>query len=173
VTTNGLRHARSRVASSVLFNDIDPFRIDSELNMWEYAGSLRYNVLAEGVQPFLRAGYGLSWYRLEKYSTNGDLLGVPESEWVRQPGFIRNLLPNTWHFGLGLEVIPIRRFASLPAGIDVGFTVEWQYYTNKLGLDDVGVDIRDLILLGVAADDLPHERWIGRNAFTASVALSF
>lgn len=36
----------------------------ANLQMWEYTGSLRYNLATEGFQPFIKAGYGLSWYRL-------------------------------------------------------------------------------------------------------------
>jgi hypothetical protein len=173
VTTNGLRHARSDVGATFSFSDIDPFVVNSELNMWEYTGSLRYSVFTDGVQPFVRAGYGLSWYRLEEYSLNGQPIDPPESRWVRKPGFFHNLLPNTWHYGVGIEVIPVRKFAALPAGIDVGLTIEWQQFHNKLGLDQVGVDIADLIAIGVPADQLPRERWVSRHAISASLAISF
>ena len=173
VTSNGLRHARSEVGFQFDFSDIAPFRVRSELNMWEYSGSLRYNLATNGVQPFVRGGYGLSWYRLENYTINDEPIAVPESDWVRKPGFIHNLLPNTWHYGLGIEWIPVREFAGLPDGIDVGLTLEVQRFNNKLGIDKLGVDVRDLILIGLPAESLPRERWVARNAVSLSLAVSF
>jgi hypothetical protein len=173
VTTNGLRHARSQIGAEFTFSDIDPFRVDTELNMWEYSGSLRYSFTSSGVQPFFRGGYGLSWYRLEKYSLNGEPIENPESSWIRKPGFFENLLPNTWHYGIGIELIPIRRFARLPEGLDISLTLEWQRFHNKLGLEKVGVEIADLIQIGIPAEELPRERWVGRHAVSASLAVSF
>jgi len=174
-SVNTLRHARSRLVTSSSFSNIDPFDVTADLNLWEYAGSLRYSILSSSIQPFLKGGYGLTWYRLENYSTNGELIDDPESAWIRRPSLLKfdNLLPNTWHFGAGLEALPVRNVGPLPGGLDLSFTLEWLLFTNKLGLDKVGVDIEDFILLGVPADELPRERWVSRHTINALVTVSF
>ena len=167
-TTNTIRRSRSKLGSTIEFSGIDdPFVLDSELNLWEYYGSLRYSVLTGGIQPYFKGGYGLSWYRMENTTTNGVLLEQPNSPWVRKPSLVplENLLPNTWHVGFGLELIAIKSYARPPRGIDASLTAEWLYFTNKLGLDISGVGIEELIGLGVPAEDLPRERWVGRNTF--------
>jgi hypothetical protein len=161
--------------NTLTFSNIAPFEATADLNLWEYAGSLRYSLNDRRVQPFLKGGYGLTWYRLERFSTNGVSLDEPESDWVRRPSLVKldNLLPNTWHFGAGVELLATQNVGSLPGGLDVSLTAEWLHFTNKLGLDKLGLDIEDLVLLGVVADDLPRERWVGRNTFNLAATLSF
>jgi len=175
-TTNTIKHSRPQMGFSANFSDIqDPFVLSGELNLWEYLGSLRYSILTGSVQPYAKGGYGISWYRLENVSTNGKPLDDPNSEWVRKPSIIppKHLLPNTWHGGLGFEFIIVKSYAQIPRGIDVSISAEWLWLTNKLGLDFVGTDIETLIGLGVDPDDLPRERWVGRNQFNFLLTLSF
>jgi hypothetical protein len=63
--------------------------------------SLRYNVAQGALQPFVKAGYGRSWYRMTDATFNGQLLGNGSTRWVLA-GVFRSLLPNTWHVGAGL-----------------------------------------------------------------------
>ena len=172
-STNSLVHFRGRMSNLIEFNDIGDFELRGELNWWEYVGSLRYSILTGSIQPYLKGGYGLSWYRLENVSTNGTPIDVPNSKWVRQPGFFENLLPNTWHIGAGLELLTIKGYGGLPGGLDVGLSAEWLYFTNKLGVDATGVAIEELIQLGVAADELPRERWVGRNVINLKATISY
>lgn len=138
VSENTIRHSRSTVGEDVpLLIRADPLNIRGELNLWEYAGSLRYNLATGNFQPFLKAGYGLSWYRLEKVSTDGTPLSTPNSPWVRKPSLFpfKNILPNTWHYGFGFEIVPIKSYAPIPRGIDIGLRVEFINYYHPMGLD--------------------------------------
>lgn len=174
-STNSLVHFRSTVTSSIGFNNISDFTTTADLNWWEYTGSLRYSLLTGSIQPYAKAGYGLSWYRMENVATNGTTIDVPNSNWVRQPSVFpfKNLLPNTWHIGAGLELVTIRGYGGLPGGLDLGLSVEWLYFTNKLGVDATGVAIEELIQLGVPADELPRERWVGRNVLNFTATISY
>jgi len=138
ISENTLRHSRSTVGDDLsLTNRADPAKIRGELNLWEYAGSLRYNLATGNIQPFLKAGYGLSWYRLENLTFEGELLDYPNAPWVRKPSFFpfKNLLPNTWHYGLGIEVVPFKSFAAMPRGIDIGLRIEFVNFYHSVGLD--------------------------------------
>jgi hypothetical protein len=172
-STNSLIHFRSQLTNVARFNNLDDFTLSGELNWWEYTGSLRYSVLTGSIQPYIKGGYGLSWYRLEKVSTNGQRIDVPNSKWVRKPGFFENLLPNTWHVGAGLELLTIKGYGGVPGGLDFSLSGEWLYFTNKLGLDQTGVAIEEIIRLGLSADQIPRERWIGRNVFNLTATLSY
>jgi hypothetical protein len=172
-STNSLIHFRTRLTSVAHFNNIDDFTLSGQLNWWEYVGSLRYGVLTGSIQPYVKAGYGLSWYRLENVSTNGQPIDVPNSKWVRKPSFFDNLLPNTWHIGAGLELLTIKGYGGVPGGLDFSLSGEWLYFTNKLGLDQTGVAIEEIIRLGLSADQIPRERWIGRNVFNLTATLSY
>jgi hypothetical protein len=172
-STNTVIHFRSQMTDVVEFNNIDDFTLTGDLNWWEYVGSLRYSVLTGSIQPYLKGGYGLSWYRVENVSTNGELIDKPNSKWVRQPSLFENLLPNTWHIGAGLELLTIRGYGGMPGGLDFSLSAEWLDFTNKLGLDQTGVAIEELVQLGVSADQLPRERWVGRNVLNLTATLSY
>jgi len=138
VTYNAIRHSRSLVgADYFLTNRSDPFQFRSDLNLWEYTGSIRYNLATGGFQPYIKGGWGLSWYRLENLSADGVPLENAETAWIRKPSFFpfKNLLPNTWNYGAGLELLLIRSHAAIPRGIDVGLRAEWTGYYHSLGLD--------------------------------------
>jgi hypothetical protein len=185
VTENSIRHSRSPVTNGGFTIATDPsggpptaelFWIKADLNMWEYAGTLRYNLATKAVQPFLKAGYGLSWYRLEdtrvEFVSAGDTLylDAAESPWVRQPSLrgLDNLLPNTWHVGLGLEWIPHRSVATFPKGLDFGLRVDYTLFRHKLG---VGGDFIAPDLDIQAGEQV--ERTISRSSFQLGVTLSF
>lgn len=140
------------------------------------ACSLRYNVLVRRVIPYLKVGYGLSWYRLEGTTVNGNPTGEPNSPWVRQPSIfpLSNLLPNTWHLGAGFEVFVIRsRRAAFPEGLDLAVKVDWKLLSHHLGLDFDDVPVEDLIGLGLPANALPRDRRVLRNVFQLGLTLSF
>ena len=143
VTVSRLRHSRSDVGMTILSpsqsGGTGSLVLNSTLNMWEYQGSFRYNLGTGGFQPFIKVGYGLSWYRLEETEANGEPLATPNSPWVRQPMLkgLKNIFPNTWHGGVGLEWLPIKSSAPIPKGIDLGIEVEFTVFTHKLGLSDV------------------------------------
>ena len=172
-STNSVLHFRTTMNYGLQFSDIDDFTITGDLNWWEYVGSLRYSLLTGSIQPYLKGGYGLSWYRVENVATNLGPIDPSDSKWVRQPSFFENLLPNTWHIGAGLELLAIKGYGGLPGGLDFSLAAECLYFTNKLGVDETGVAVERLIQLGVPADELPRERWIGRNVINLTATISY
>jgi hypothetical protein len=131
VSENTLRHSNGSVRSDVTISTLPGLLpLTANLDMWEYTGSLRYNIAQGGLQPFVKAGYGLSWYRLTDATFKGQLLGDGTSRWVRRPSLFHNLLPNTWHVGGGLEFIPVRSVG----GLDWGFRGDLTVYSHNLGL---------------------------------------
>jgi len=54
--------------------------------MWEYAGSIRFDLLTESFKPFVKLGYGWVWYRVTNIRLDGQPVGV-EGNWVRKPSF--------------------------------------------------------------------------------------
>jgi hypothetical protein len=174
---NTLRHSRSALGSDQRFSGVDePLPIRGDLNMWEYAGSLRYNVATGALQPYLKAGYGLSWYRIENLAVDGSLLDEPSSPWIRQPSVFPfdNLLPNTWHVGAGLELLTIRsQRPTLPGGLDLSLKLDWAIFTHDLGVRLEDLPLRELIDLGTAVEDLPQKRRMWRNAGALMATISF
>jgi hypothetical protein len=135
VTESTLRHSRSEVGVDLAGpTSTQPFQVRGQLNMWEYAGSFRYNVFTGRVMPFGKVGYGLSWYRLEQISTDGVLIADPDAAWIRRPSLFHNLLPNTWHVGFGVEYLPIRNRGPLFRGIDLGLKADYTLFLSSLGL---------------------------------------
>jgi hypothetical protein len=128
---NTVRNVRSTFGATVDFNNIPSYRYSAELNYWEYAGSLRYSLSSSRLQPFLKGGYGWSWYRLEKVQANGEPFEPAESEWIKP----KSIWPNVWHIGLGIEFIPWKRVGKFPGGVDVSFRFEYALYMENLGLD--------------------------------------
>lgn len=110
--------------------------VEADLELWEYAGSLRYNLLTGSVLPFVKAGYGLSWFRLNNATLDGEPLSPDATDFKRQPGFFppANLFPNTWHLGAGLETVVIRNLGGRVQGLDVTVKADWALFFHGLGL---------------------------------------
>ena len=131
VSENTLRHSTGAMRGDVAISSLPGlFPLTARLDMWEYTGSLRYNIAQGGLQPFVKAGYGRSWYRVTDARFNGQLLGNGGSRWVRRAGLFHSLLPNTWHVGGGLEFIPVRAVGRLDWGLRADLTV----YSHNLGV---------------------------------------
>jgi len=131
VSENTLRHSRSGLSQVFTVTGAPTaYRLSGEVSMWEYAGSLRYNLATGGFQPYVKGGYGLSWYRVENAALDSTVLGDGTSRWVRKPGLFENLLPNTWHLGAGIELVPLSGVGSL----DWGLKLEGVVFSHKLGL---------------------------------------
>jgi hypothetical protein len=173
VTENALRHSRSDIGVTATYSDIPPLDVRGDLNFWEYAGSFRYDLTSGPLRVFPRAGYGLSWYRIENLSADGELFSEPDSDWIRKPGFFENLLPNTWHAGAGVEWIFVRNRSTPPGGIDFSLRADVTWYTNKLGLDLEDIPLERLIELGLDVEQLPRNRWVGRTEFRLGGTISF
>jgi hypothetical protein len=173
VTENSLRHSRSDIGLTATYADLPPLDFRGDLNFWEYAGSFRYDLTSGAFRVFPKAGYGLSWYRIEDLAANGELFDNPDSEWIRKPGFFENLLPNTWNVGAGFEWIVIRNYATPPKGIDFSLRADFTWYTNRLGLELEDIPLELLVALGYRAEDLPRNRWVWRNEFRIGGTISF
>ncbi|MCP3104693.1 hypothetical protein LZ198_38095 [Myxococcus sp. K15C18031901] len=132
---NTLLHSRSTLGLDVpLANGLSTFQVRTRLDMWEYAGSIRYNLLPGGFQPYVKVGYGLTWYRLEDGTVNGQRMANPNSYWVRLPGFFRNLWPNTFHFGVGFDVILVKGFFPGLPGLGGGLRAGYALSRHELGV---------------------------------------
>jgi hypothetical protein len=128
---NTLRHSNSTMRSDILITTLPGlYPLDLNLEMWEYSGSLRYNLALGGFQPFVKVGYGRSWYRLTDVTFNGQLLGNGNTRWVRRAGLLGSLVPNTVHVGAGFEFVPLRGVGR----IDWGFRGDVTVYSHNLGL---------------------------------------
>ncbi|QSQ22178.1 hypothetical protein JY651_44810 [Pyxidicoccus parkwayensis] len=135
---NTLLHSRSTLGLDVPLPDqAATFQLRTKLNMWEYAGSIRYNFLRGGFQPYAKVGYGLTWYRLESGSINGQPMVNAKSDWVRKPGFFENLWPNTLHLGAGLDVIVVKDFVPGVRGVEGGLRAGYILSRHELGLSDL------------------------------------
>jgi hypothetical protein len=132
VSESSIRHSNSTLRSSMIVENVPGIiPLTADLDFWEFVGSLRYNLGAESFQPYLKAGYGLSWYRLENAKFGNTVLGDGTSRWVRQPSLFHNLLPNTWHLGAGIEYIPVKSVR----GPDFGVKGEAVWFTHSLGVE--------------------------------------
>ncbi len=169
VSENTLRHTRNTLRSTSTYSV--PLAYRSELNLWEYAGSLRYNLLGGGFRPSLIAGYGLSWYRIENASVNGTLLDASTTPWVRRPSVkkFKNLLPNTFHLGIGAEFIAIKS----TRGIDISLSADYRVYTHELGVDLVNAPLSTFIELGFTPDQFPENKRVWRHTFSGLFTISF
>jgi len=168
-TENTLRNTRTTFGSVVEFNNIPSYTYSAELDYWEYAGSIRYSLTSSRLQPFLKGGYGWSWYRLENVRANGEPFTQAESDWVKP----NSIWPNVWHLGLGIEFIPWKRVGKFPGGMELAFRFEYARYMEDLGLDLSGVPLDELGLIFNTLGDVPGGDLVTRDDFIFGLTLSF
>jgi len=166
---NTIRNSRSKIGAKVEFNNIPPYEYTSELNYWEFSGSLRYSLTTKNIQPFLKLGYGWSWYRLEDAKANGEPFSTPNSPWLGN----KNILPNTFHLGAGFEYIVIKSFGQFPSGIDLSIRAEYALSTEKLDLDLSSIPLENLRLLFPTLNDIPNQGTVTRHNVLLGLTLSF
>ena len=138
VSRNLLRAASATISYDLLLPSTSKvFELRGDLNFHEYSGSLRYNLTTGSFMIFATGGYGWSWYRLENVSTNGIPLPEPNSPWSHVPHWKRpsTFLPNTWHFGGGIEWVPFQNINRPLWGLDIGIQAEALIYRHSLGID--------------------------------------
>lgn len=166
---NMVRNVRSSFGTRIDFDAFPSYRLDADLNYWEYAGSLRYSVLTGALQPFAKVGYGWSWYRLENLRDTNGPYATANSRWFG-PG---SILPNVWHFGGGVEWVPWRRIGTLPGGLEWAFRAEYVRYIQDLDVDLERVPLADLELLFPTAGDVPTGSGVHRDDLLLGITLSF
>jgi hypothetical protein len=132
----------------------DPFFVTSDLKFNEWTGFLRFSLLPGSFQPYIKPGYGISWFRLENIATQGELLSDPDRDYK---------VKFTWSLGLGFEFLLRRSRARLPQGLDISIIAEYVRAWNGLGLDIADLPIEALVIIGVTAEELPRDRTVGRN----------
>ncbi|MCB1182972.1 hypothetical protein KDM41_06025 [bacterium] len=125
-TQNTLLHSRSDLRINAVGRTGTSHTAATELNLWEYAGSFRYDLTGRALRPFLKLGYGWTWYRAENGRFDGIPLTSPDGRWLSQPSFdsLGDLLPSSWHWGAGLELVSYRSGAPFPGGIDFSLVAE-------------------------------------------------
>ena len=166
---NTIRNVRTTFGVDVEFNNIPAYRYRAELNYWEYAGSLRYNLFTSRFQPFVKGGYGWSWYRIENVRANGIPFDPAQSKWITP----QHVWPNVWHFGAGIEFVPWRRTGPFPRGVEIAFRAEYARYMESLGLDLSGVSLDRLGLLFPTLGEVPIGNRVVRNDFLFGLCVSF
>ena len=157
VSQNTFRYSRNAMTVDVT-SSAAAATIHGTLEMYEYAGSIRFNLLTGRIQPFLKAGYGYSWYRLLGVTVDGQKVSPPDSPFLHKPTF----WPNTFHYGLGIEANITETDTPL-SGVGIGLKVEGNIFTHSLGLG-----FEQQALLGVVVD-AP----ISRPNLDLAVVLSF
>ena len=103
------------------------------------------------------------------------LFEAQNSEWFNKPSFdsFSSILPNTWHLGLGMELIFLRSTARFPKGIDLSFRAEYAVYFNNLGLDLSHVAVGDLALAFPTYGDIPKSNTVSRHNINLILSLSY
>jgi hypothetical protein len=143
VSQNAFRYSRNDMTLTVLpENMAGSATVRGSLQMYEYAGSLRLNILTGRVQPFLKAGYGYSWYRLTGVTVNGQSVEPSSSPFLHTPRF----WPNTFHYGIGIEANVTETEVPL-SGVGIGLKLESNVFNHTLGLS-----LHDSANLGLVTD---------------------
>lgn len=135
-----------------------PRTLSAQLKMWEWAGSLRFNLARGTLQPYAKLGYGITWFRLENQALDNQPLGDPTSDTAH---------PFTWHWGVGIEWLPVSSFAPPPGGMEVGIRLEYARFDHSLDLGRFADPV--VAALGSRSTDLR----VARRAVSLAVTLGF
>lgn len=155
---NAFWMTRAGMQVEVLDANQERVNVTSDLRMWEWAGSMRLNLGLGGFQPYAKLGYGVTWFRLENTAVGGEPVSQPQTETVH---------PFTWHWGLGIEWMPISSFAPPPRGMDVGIRLEFAQNKHSLGLDQLADP------LTLALGDTNRATSVSRSIVQLAITLGF
>jgi hypothetical protein len=161
---NTLSYFQSQVGEDiVLFGRSMPFRLRAGIQLWQYSGSFRVNLATRSILPFVKAGYGWSWHRLENIRLDGTSLNLSSTAWHQKPSLFKfqNLKPNTWQWGAGIEILPFKN----RTGFDLGIQMECTRFSQSLLLT----------LEGLLGSGEPEKRRIRsrRGEFCLSLSFSY
>jgi hypothetical protein len=166
---NTVRNVRTTFGADIQFAGLPDYTYSADINLWEYAGSIRYSILSGPILPFVKGGYGWAWYRVENVQANGVPFDPAESEWWGPD----NVFPNVWHYGVGAEFIPWKRIGRMPGGLELALRVELTRYSQGLGLDLSQVPLRDLEIFFSTLEEVPSARRVARNDLLVGFTLTF
>jgi hypothetical protein len=160
VSSTGFRHGTHDVGFRIgVSTRPEPYEFRGRINMWDITGDIRYNLATGSLKPYLKAGYGVNWYRLENMTSDGDPMFEPTGPWIT------NLWPLTWQYGGGFEFMLVKGFAPVPRGFDFGVRTEWTWFNSPRGIAYPG----DLAIAAVR--DAPTR--IVRGTLNFALTLSF
>lgn len=168
VSENMVRNVRASFGLDIGFSNIPPFSYDADINLWEYAGGFRYIPFDWRLGPYVKGGYGWSWYRLENARIKDTPLTPANSAWIKP----KTLWPNVWHYGLGLEVVPWKRSGAGISGLEFGIRLEYARYHQDLDLKLSSIPLETLSELFPTLGDLPQEEVV-RDDFVLAFTISF
>jgi len=175
VSENLFRYSLSKIKLNLNGMDTgDGILSEGDLQLIEYAGSLRYNILTDAFQPYIKFGYGYSSYRVKNIKIGGK--SVQPTNWFHEPTFLppwppKNWLPNTYHLGLGFEFLINRNFSEsvFPA---------FQFWNWKVGFPDFGVILEYAFFFHQLGEDvsdnaLINDTFISRHQINFKFSISF
>ncbi len=141
---NLFRYSRTAMSLEAVLGGGSVVPIDGTLEMYEWAGSFRYDFLVGSLRPYAKVGYGLSWYRLQDVHVAGDELNDSTGPWLKKPSLVpfENILPNTLHYGAGLELIVLRGQHPLSPGLSLKLDATVFHHT-------LGLTVADRALAGI------------------------
>ncbi|RMF56450.1 MAG: hypothetical protein D6743_20250, partial [Calditrichaeota bacterium] len=178
---NLFRYSLSRVAYDLVSTEKRPLSpenrvlgvVQGDLQMIEYSGSLRHSFMTNSFQPFIKVGYGYSYYRVRNIELNGRPLEQSKTQWFHNNRFFppwppKNLLPNTWHVGAGFEFIFNRNFS------ESEFWPPFMFWKWKYGTPDLGFRIEYALYFHELGDDAqPNGAFITRHLVNLKFTVSF
>jgi len=170
-TQNTLLHSKSPLGATINTTDGDVLTVDSVFHLWEYAGSFRFDIFRGGFKPYVKLGYGWTWYRVEDMHFNGELLDNHTGEWINQPSFnsFSDMMPNSWNAGAGLELNVVSSLAPFPSGVDVSLVLEATHTQNNMGVESWLLLINEEDLRQDSIQSIHLKRW----NFSAGLTLGF
>ncbi len=86
----------------------EPIRTRGNFEQFEYHGAFRFNLMTGAIQPYVKYGHGITWYRLEDVSVDGVPLSDPTSPKFRPAGSWQNFGFNEMIVGGGVDWSQLR-----------------------------------------------------------------
>jgi len=88
---NTIRNARPSFGATVDFNNIPSYTYSADINLWEYAGSIRYSLSSSRLQPFFKGGYLFDPYKLSTLGLDEFFLEIFQVHHRRFRKFYRDI----------------------------------------------------------------------------------
>ena len=76
VSETTLRHGNSTIGEQLVVEGAPGvYNLQGNLDFWELVGQMRYNLGTGAFEPYIKGGYGLSWYQLQDVTLAGNVVG--------------------------------------------------------------------------------------------------